>query len=131
MLDLKFIRENPEKVRAGVQAKALKPAPDLDLLLRLDEERRRIVQELNALQEKRNVANKDIGRLKQSGDKAGDLIKDMEIISQKISDLNDKVGEIDERIYKIVITIPNIPSSDIPQGGPTHNKISRSRRAII
>ncbi len=123
MLDLKFIRENIDKVRKGCKAKLVDPP--LDEFLRLDEERRKLVQELNALQEQRNLTNKDIGRKKQQGASSGDLIKDMEIISQKISTLEQKVGELDDKQIKIQLIIPNIPHESVPIGDASKNAIIR------
>ncbi|MBI4430818.1 MAG: serine--tRNA ligase [Candidatus Omnitrophica bacterium] len=123
MLDLKFIRENIDKVRESCRAKFVDPP--LDEFLRLDEERRKLVQELNVLQEQRNVANKDIGRKKQQGVSTGDLIKDMEMISQKISILETKVGDLDTKQAKIQIIIPNIHHESVPNGDSSNNAIIR------
>jgi len=123
MLDLKFIRTNLEQVKKGTEAKGVSPA--LDELVRLDEERRSVIEKLNQQQEKRNVANKDIGRFKRSGVNTGDLIKDMEMVSHQIAELERKVGDIDEKLACIQYTIPNIPHESVPIGNARNNKIIR------
>lgn len=111
MLDLKFIRENPEKVRQGAQAKLAQV--DLDRLLGLDRERRGLLKEVESLKQERNTANETIGRQKQAGKPDGEVLARMKLISQKIDEIDRKVGDIDNNIYSIQVLIPNIPHESV------------------
>lgn len=125
MLDLKWIRENPEAVRAGLEAKNVRIT--LDDLLALDQERRTHLKAVEDLKAQKNQASEEIARLKKSGQPAEDRITAMKETSQKIADLDAKVGEVSDKIAKIVYSIPNLPHSDVPVApGPTGNKVVRT-----
>ncbi len=114
MLDLKFIRENPEKVRQGLSAKST-PA-ELDRLLSLDQERRRLLQEVERLKQERNQANDQISSLKAQGKSADSLFPSLKTLAQKIEEIDNKVGGLDLSIYEISVRIPNIPHESSPLG---------------
>ncbi|MBI3312606.1 MAG: serine--tRNA ligase [Candidatus Omnitrophica bacterium] len=125
MLDLKWIRENPELVRAGLAAKNVKV--DLDELLRLDREKRTLLKEVEDLKAKRNRANDEIARLKKSGSPADTIISELKIKKQKIKEIDDKVGELSLYIDNVLYIIPNIPHNEVPVAkGNLGNKVVRS-----
>ena len=125
MLDLKFIRENPEKVFAGLAAKNV--TVDLNGLLSLDAERRTVLKEAEDLKAKRNSANDEISRVKKQGQSADAMIAEMKAVSQKIADFDIKVGEISQKIDNLLLYFPNIPLEDVPVSeGAEGNKIIRS-----
>jgi len=125
VLDLKFIRENPEKVAEGLSAKGVKV--DLKALLSLDAERRALLQEVEGLKAKRNAASDEIARLKKQGLSADSVIAGMKHASQKISDIDSRVGGKAKKIEEIALAIPNLPCSDVPVSrGAEGNKIIRS-----
>ncbi len=124
MLDIKFIRENRELVKEGLKAKNQKI--DIDELLTLDEDRRKLLGEVEALKADRNKANDQISTLMKEKKNAKEIIEKMKAVSQKIAELDVKVGEIDQKIEKIVYLIPNIPDKSVPIGSPEANKIVKS-----
>lgn len=125
MLDLKFIRENPEAVAKGLSAKGV--TLDLKEVLSLDAEKRSLQKESEDLKAKRNSANDEIASLKKQGKQTEVVISEMRSISQKIGEIDAKVGEIAEKIDKILLYIPNIPSNDVPVSkGSEGNKVVRS-----
>jgi seryl-tRNA synthetase len=127
VLDLKWIRENPELVRQGLAAKNSRL--NLDDLLKLDSERRSCLKEVEELKAKRNEANDQIVRLKKNGQnhESEAIIDGMKTISLKIKEIDAKVGEIDVELDKIIKVIPNIPHSDVPVGADnTFNKQVRT-----
>lgn len=125
MLDLKFIRENPDQVAQGLEAKGV--SVDIQTLLDLDQEKRSFLKQSEELKAKRNSASDDIARLKKQGQPADAVIAEMKTASQKIADFDSKVGELSEKIEKIALSIPNIPTSDVPVcKGAAGNKVVRS-----
>jgi len=124
MLDLKFIRENKDIVKEAVKNRRLNI--DIDELLALDEERRKLLVEVEGLKNQRNKANDEIASLMKTKKNPKDIIDGMKTVSQKIGILDQKVGEIDEKIAKFIYIIPNIPDKSVPIGGPESNKIVRS-----
>lgn len=124
MLDLKFIRENPEKVRQGILAKAI-PA-DLDRLLLLDRERRKLLQEVECLKQERNRANDEITRLKKGGKSFASILESMKLISQKIYKIDKEMGDKESSIYEIQINIPNLIDESVTVSkDATGNKVVR------
>lgn len=116
MLDIKFIRENPDIVGKAIKDRDLKL--DINELLGLDSEKRRLLVEVESLKAERNKASKD-------GKPSPEVIAKMKAISQKISDFNKKVVEIDKKICILMLNIPNIPHKSIPIGRPEANKVVR------
>ena len=116
MLDIKFIRENPDVVKKSIKDRGLKT--DIEKLLKLDSERRKILIELEGLKAERNCASK-------GGKPSPEVIKQMKAVSQKIADLGKKVEQIDQKIGILILDIPNIPHSSIPVGTAEANKVVR------
>jgi len=114
MLDIKLIRENPEKVKESIKNRNMKL--DIDKLLMLDKERRNLLTEVDKLKNIRNIESEDIARLKKEGRDASPKLTEMKAVSQKIKEIDSKVGEISEKITDIVINIPNILHSSVPVG---------------
>ena len=125
MLDLKFIREQPEVVRKGVARKGVKGDP-VGELLKVDERRRTLLQEVEVLKAERNRANEAISKAKRENKPADTLIQGMKSISQKIDKIDKEVVDIYKLIEEILINIPNIPDKSVPDGtGPQDNKVVR------
>lgn len=127
MLDLKWIRENPDLVRSGLEAK--NTSINLDFLLQRDAERRKLLTEVENLKSQRNNANDQIATFKKSGQnaEADSIIRGLKLISQKINEIDAKVDESSISINNILLTIPNIPHKDVPIAkGPLGNKLIRS-----
>jgi len=114
MLDIKWIRENRKIVEEALRNRGA--SFDLETLLKLDEERRRFLQEVEQLKNKRNLASEEIGLLLREKKEATPKKEAMKVISQKIDELDKKVVEIDERLLYFMHRIPNIPHSSVPVG---------------
>ena len=114
MLDLKFIRENPDLVKQAIQNKGEKA--DVDRLLELDAERRARLQEVEKLKHERNVVSQEIARLKKAGEDAGAPITRMQEVAAQIKRLDDEIRELQEEIHAIQIWIPNLPHESVPVG---------------
>lgn len=125
MLDLKFIRENPEETAKGLAAKGA--AINLKELLSLDSDRRALLREAEELKAKRNAANDEISNLKRDGKDAKSAISASKALSQKIAEFDTKVGDLDFKIDKIIYTIPNIPLKEVHvSNGLEGNKVVRT-----
>ncbi len=124
MLDIKFIRENSQIVKQALKSR--NSDLNIDDLLTLDEERRKLLVEVENLKAQRNKANDEISLLMKEKKNPKPIIEGMKVVSQKIGELDKKVGEIDEKLTKIVYIIPNIPDKSVPVGGPEANRIVKS-----
>jgi len=121
MLDIKFVRENDKAVRSALVARGGYKI-DLDRLLDIDLLRRKLLTKQDDLREKRNIANDEISQcLKEKKDPKA-KIASMKDVSQKISELEPQIKEIEAEIEAILIRIPNIPHISVPVGSPEKNQ---------
>jgi seryl-tRNA synthetase len=124
MLDLKFIRDNRDLVKEGLKNK--NSNINIDEVIAIDEERRKLMVEVETLKAQRNKANDEISAAMKAKKNPKEIIDGMKVVSQKIAEFDKKVGEFDEKLAKFVYIIPNLPDKSIPVGGPEANKIVRS-----
>ena len=124
MLDIKFIRSNPDEVVAAMKKRGM----DLDLseFLALDENRRKVLSEVEQLKSKRNSVSKEIGIMKKNGENADQLVQEMGEVGEKIKELDEQVKNIDTRLKDIILTIPNIPHESLPVGGESDYRVERT-----
>ncbi len=123
MLDLKFIRENPELVRKAIQDKGDKA--HLDALLALDVKRREIIGEVESARAQQNKVTLQIAEMKKAKQDAAAVIAEMRAVSGRIKELDEQLRDAEEKIYQIQIRIPNIPHTSVPVGDPSHNQVIR------
>jgi seryl-tRNA synthetase len=119
MLDLKFVRENPEIVKENIKNKFQdSKLPLVDEVIELDEQNRTAKQEGDALRAERNKLSKQIGALMGQGKKeeAEEMKKSVTDASDHLARLEEKERDLEERIKKIMMTIPNIIDPSVPIG---------------
>ncbi len=125
MLDIKLVRTVPEKVREGMAKRGAKVP--LDEFIALDEERRKVLVEVEQLKNRRNVVSKEVGKLKSQGGDAAALIAEMQQVGDRIGEMDRKVKEIEERLEAILMVIPNLPHESVPVGpDETANQLVRT-----
>ena len=119
MLDLKFVRNNPETVKENIKKKFQdEKLPLVDEVLELDQKNRDIKQEVEALRAERNKISKQIGACMAQGKKeeAEELKKKVQANADRVESLSSEEKEVEERIKKIMMTIPNIIDPSVPIG---------------
>lgn len=114
MLELKFIRENREKVEEMLRNR--NSSLTLDEFFQLDDQRREILGEVEALKQKRNAESNEIARLKKEKQDATALIEEMGKVSAQIKELDTKLAEVEEKLTYIQMTIPNMYQEGTPVG---------------
>ncbi len=114
MLDLKFIRENPELVKQGVENKNEKSR--VDEVLKLDEERRNLIVQADELKSQRNQVSSQIPKMKKAGEDVSTVLSEMKRVSDQIADLDSNLKNVQEQLDDILMYIPNIPHSSVPVG---------------
>ena len=113
MLDLRFIRENPDLVKEAL-VKLNTTAP-IDEILSLDEQRRGLLSEVEALKARRNAVSKEIGKMKD-GDRRQALIEEMREVGERIKGLDDQVRQVEEQLNDAMLQVPNMPHESVPVG---------------
>lgn len=119
MLDLRFVRENPEIVKQNIKNKFQdRKLPLVDEVIALDEENRKVKQEAEALRADRNRISKQIGMLMGQGKKeeAEEVKKQVTAESARLEALSAQEAELEEKIKKIMMTLPNIIDPSVPIG---------------
>ncbi len=119
MIDIKFLRENPEVVKENIKKKFQDhKLPLVDEVIVLDAEARKTQQEADNLRAERNKISKQIGALMAQGKKeeAEEVKKQVAAQASKLEELAEKEKELNEKVTKIMMTIPNIIDSSVPIG---------------
>ena len=124
MLDRKFIRQEPEKVRQAIVDKNEKA--DLDRFLELEATRRERLNEVEELKARRNEASEAIGRAKKAGEDAEEAVAAMREVNARIKELDGNLAQIDEELGDVECRFPNLPDDDVPRGGEDQNEVMRT-----
>lgn len=114
MLDIKLIRENPDKINELLKRR--NPALSIDEVLVIDEERRKIQTKADELRAKRKAESQKIGQMKKNGENTDEIQEDVRVLGDEIKDLEGKQTELDEKQRDILLHIPNIPDETTPIG---------------
>ncbi|MFU8795407.1 MAG: serine--tRNA ligase [Dethiobacteria bacterium] len=114
MLDLKFVRENPEVVRRAMELKG--ETGDLEGLLALDSKRRDWLKEVEELKQIRNRVSKEIGKAGADSAASQQKKEEMREVSNRIKDLDDKLRQVDSDMELLLLGLPNIPDDAVPHG---------------
>lgn len=117
MLDIKFVRENPDLVDKSCESRQ-NAHWDREKFFELDEERRSVIAEVESLQAERNAVSKQIGLLMREGKKEEAEAAKEQVAANKdrIAELDQRRGEVEEELTALVSAIPNIPDASVPYG---------------
>ena len=117
MLDIKFVRENPDVVDKSCASRQ-NAHWDRERFCELDEQRRSIIVEVEGLQAERNTASKQIGQLMREGKRDEAEAAKAKVAANKgrIAELDEKRGEVEQELFDLVAAIPNIPHETVPYG---------------
>ncbi len=114
MLDLNLIREQPDLIRTALRNRQMEVAP-VDAILRLDESRRRLLTEVEGLKAQRNAASREIGQLKDETARQ-ERIQAMRAVGDRITTLDKEIADVDNQLFQLAATIPNVPDPRTPYG---------------
>lgn len=114
MLDMKFVRENPELVMDAMRKRNANV--NLDEFLELEKKRRELTLQVEALKSQRNAASQEIGKMKKAGENADAQMAEVRALGDKIAEDDKELKDIEARLKEILMTIPNMPAADTPVG---------------
>ena len=114
MLDMKFVRENPELVMDAMRKRNANV--NLDEFLELEKKRRELTLQVEALKSQRNAASQEIGKMKKAGENADAQMAEVRALGDKIAEDDKELKDIEARLKEILMTIPNMPAADTPFG---------------
>lgn len=119
MLDIKFVRDNPEKVEQALNNRGA--AMGLDEFISYEKERRELLAEVETLKNQRNTVSQEISRKKKAGENADDMIVEMREVGDRISAIDAKLKETEASLNGIIMNIPNVPHESVPVGKDEHD----------
>lgn len=126
MLDIRFVRENTDKVVDALKKRGENPGI-LDRLLKIENEKRDVLRVVEDLRQSRNRLSQEIGHLKKDGRDASGLLAEAKSISDQITDKQDKLRALEDSAKQELLVIPNIPDESVPEGkDETENKEIRT-----
>lgn len=114
MLDLRYIRQNPDAVKKACADKQV--VVDIDRILALDTERRAGLGEVEQLKARRNAASGEVAKLKRAGQDASQIIAEMGQVNERIKVLDERLREVEGELDALLLTVPNIPDPEVPVG---------------
>lgn len=127
MLDMKFVRENPELVMDAMRKRNANV--NLDEFLELEKKRRELTLQVEALKSQRNAASQEIGKMKKAGESADAQMAEVRALGDKIAEDDKELKDIEARLKEILMTIPNMPAADTPVGSSdADNSVVRTWR---
>lgn len=122
MLDIKYIKENPEEVVARLAKKGKDAKEDIEAILRLDAKRREIIAEVESAKAEQNKATKQIPMMKKEGKDTTELFAKMKELSAKVKADEDALKETETQLTSFMLGLPNLPDTDLVGGGKENNQ---------
>jgi seryl-tRNA synthetase len=127
MLEQKFIRQQPEKVREGLLKRSGTSVSLLDDFLSLDENWRRLIAQSDELKKERNEASDQIGKLKKSGENTNEKQEEVKKINLKIKEIENELKENENKLNHLLFYFPNLPHETVPFGkDASENQVIRT-----
>ena len=114
MLDIKLIRENPEKINELLKRR--NPALSIDEVIKIDEERRKIQTQADELRARRKNESQKIGMMKKNGENTDEIQEDVRKLGDEIKALEEVQNQLDQKQRDVLLHIPNIPDESTPIG---------------
>jgi seryl-tRNA synthetase len=122
MLDIKYIKENPEEVIELLQRKGKDAREDIERILQLDGERRALIAETEAVKAEQNRTNKLIPQYKKEGKDVAELFAKMKEMSAKTREDDDRLKAVEAEYTSLMLGLPNLPDKDLLPGGKENNQ---------
>lgn len=125
MIDLKLLRNEPEKIKAALSRR--KENVDIDALLALDKEKREIMYDVEQKKAEQNTVSKKIPAMKKAGEDTAPVFEEMKALSASIKECDDKIRDLDEKIMAMLYNIPNLPNPTVPDGDTDEDNVEVRR----
>lgn len=116
MLDIKFIRSNPELVKAAMKNRNADLDETIDRLVAIDEKRRSLGARADAMKAEQNAASKEIPRIKKEGGDVFEVMERMKAISEQVKACDAEISALEEEQRTLLLCIPNMPHESVPVG---------------
>lgn len=125
MLDIKMIRENPDKVNELLKRR--NPELSINAILEVDEERRQIQTKADELRAKRKSESQKIGMMKKNGENTDAIQEEVRVLGDEIKELEEKQVQLDEKQRDMLLRTPNVPDETTPIGSSDADNVEVSK----
>ncbi len=116
MLDIRFIRENPDVVKAAMKSRNANMDAEIDKIIQLDRARRDLTAKVEAMKSEQNAVTKRIPEMKKNGEDTSKVMQEMKALSDEISSLDAELSNAEKSLRDRLLAIPNIPNETVPAG---------------
>ncbi len=116
MLDIRFIRENTEKVKQRLAMRGTNYDDAVNEAIALDDKRKAIIGEVEGLKAQQNKVSKQIPQMKKAGEDTTAIMAEMKEIAAKVKELDAKQSEVETQLKDVLLGIPNVPADQVPEG---------------
>ena len=116
MLDIKMVRQDPDKVKAAMKTRNMDADALIDEVLAIDESRRQVIGKVEAMKAEQNAETKKIPAVKKAGGDVSDIMKRMKALSEQIKECDAELNSLEEKQKTILLSIPNVPNETVPVG---------------
>ncbi len=122
MLDIKIIKENPDRVKDGLRAKEVPCDAEIDRILELDKQRRDMIFSNEQLKAEQNKVSKSIPQMKKAGEDTAPVFEKMSQLKSTIAANDEKLRDIEAEYRTLMLSLPNLPDGDLKPGGKENNE---------
>ena len=122
MIDIKYIKEKPEEVIARYVLKGKDAKEEIEAILRLDNERRALIAETEALKAEQNKTSKLIPQYKKEGKDTSEIFAEMKKLSETVKANDEKIKAVEAELNTVMLGLPNLPDPDLKPGGKENNE---------
>ncbi len=122
MLDIKYIKEKPDEVLARLKTKGKDATEEIAAILRLDQERRKLIGDTEAIKAEQNQTNKLIPQYKKEGKDTAEIFARMKELGAKVKADEERLREVETQLTSFMLALPNLPDPDLLPGGKENNQ---------
>jgi seryl-tRNA synthetase len=127
MLDAGFVRDQVDVVRRGLESRGLTPDVELEQIAALETRRRQLIPEIEGLKREQNAASDEVARAKRQGQDATPIFAANKARGQQVKQLEVQLGQVEEQRSALLMTLPNLPHSSVPQGRSADDNVEVKR----
>jgi seryl-tRNA synthetase len=125
VLDLRLIRQDPERVRAALHRRGA--GDEVDAVLELDARRRALLPEIEELRARKNRVSDEIAAARREGSDAASAIEQMRAVGGREKELTAELSEVEEQLQRVLSALPNLPADDVPNQDTVLREVGEPR----
>ena len=122
MIDIKYLREKPDEVKARIKKREMDLDNVVDEVIAVDAQKREQMGKIEAMKAEKNAASKQIPQIKKAGGDISEIMAKMKEIGALIDDGEAVIKELEQKQTDLILSLPNLPDEDVVAGGKEQNE---------